>query len=44
VTDFNVTQKDTIPYNDCEKIKKNGDAHLKVYYLKNNNKTKMSKI
>ena len=26
VTDFNVTQKDTTPYNDCEKIKKIGDV------------------
>jgi hypothetical protein len=26
VTDFNVTQKDTTPYNDCENIKKIGDT------------------
>ena len=40
---FNVTQKDTHPYNDYESIKKSVMHNLKVNYL-NNNKAKYRKL
>ncbi len=44
VRDFNVTQKDTIPYNDCEKIKKNGDAQPESLLLEEQQDQNVKKI